>query len=149
MADEHLYSTSIGAQPLDSRCERCGTIIGDPGDGARNTTGTPVARSAYGSPADAARASQDDFRAGLGEQEGPTRPVPTRLLLTVEEAAKRLSVGRTLMYTLVMRHEVASIKVGRTRRIPVGALDEFVRQQIERAQAYTQTSSRSSKGGTV
>jgi excisionase family DNA binding protein len=55
---------------------------------------------------------------------------PTKMLLTVEEAARCLSVGRTLLYTLMMRHEIASIKVGRTRRIPVVALREFVSREL-------------------
>jgi excisionase family DNA binding protein len=53
-----------------------------------------------------------------------------KLLLTVEEAAEVLSLGRTLVYELVMRRQIASIKVGRTRRIPVVALQEFVTRQL-------------------
>jgi len=49
-----------------------------------------------------------------------------RMVLTVEEAAERLSVGRTLMYALVTSGEVESICIGRLRRIPTSALDDFV-----------------------
>jgi excisionase family DNA binding protein len=49
-----------------------------------------------------------------------------KLLLSVEEAALVLSVGRTLLYDLVMRREIFSVKVGRSRRIPMSALQEFV-----------------------
>jgi excisionase family DNA binding protein len=47
----------------------------------------------------------------------PKEP-PAKLLLTVEEAAQILSVGRTLLYDLVMRGKVGSVKIGNARRIP-------------------------------
>ena len=55
-----------------------------------------------------------------------------RLLLTVEQAAERLGWGRTATYQKVLSGEIESIKLGRSRRIPVSALDEFVtRLRIE------------------
>jgi excisionase family DNA binding protein len=53
-----------------------------------------------------------------------------RLLLTIEEAAVALSLGRTFVYELVMRREIPSIKLGRKRRIPVSALNDFVARQL-------------------
>ncbi len=49
-----------------------------------------------------------------------------RIVLTVEEAAERLGVGRTLLYALVRSGDIESIAIGRLRRIPLDALDEFV-----------------------
>lgn len=49
-----------------------------------------------------------------------------RLLLTVEEAADRLGIGRSLMYELIGDGQVASIRVGRLRRVPAEALAEYV-----------------------
>jgi excisionase family DNA binding protein len=49
-----------------------------------------------------------------------------RMVLTVEEAAERLGIGRTLMYALVKSGDVESIAIGRLRRIPLDALDDFV-----------------------
>jgi len=49
-----------------------------------------------------------------------------RIVLTVEEAAERLGIGRTLMYALVKSGEVESIAIGRLRRIPLDALDDVV-----------------------
>lgn len=49
-----------------------------------------------------------------------------KLLVTVAEAAKRLSIGRPKMWELVMRGEVLSFKIGASRRIPVTALDDYV-----------------------
>jgi excisionase family DNA binding protein len=47
-------------------------------------------------------------------------------LLTIEQAAERLQIGRTFAYGLIQRGELASIKLGRARRIPVQAIDEYV-----------------------
>ena len=44
-----------------------------------------------------------------------------RIVLTVEEAAERLGVGRTLMYALVRSGDIESIAIGRLRRIPLDA----------------------------
>ena len=51
---------------------------------------------------------------------------PTPLVLTVEEAADRLGVGRTLMYALVKSGDIESVTIGRLRRIPADALVTFV-----------------------
>ena len=49
-----------------------------------------------------------------------------RIVYTVEEAAERLGVGRTLVYALVRSGDIESIAIGRLRRIPCDALDDFV-----------------------
>jgi excisionase family DNA binding protein len=49
-----------------------------------------------------------------------------RLLLTVEEAADRLGIGRSLMYELIGCGQIASIRVGRLRRVPSESLTEYV-----------------------
>jgi excisionase family DNA binding protein len=51
-----------------------------------------------------------------------------RLVLTIEEAAERLCIGRTLMYSLVKAGAVESVRIGRLRRVPADALDAFLRQ---------------------
>lgn len=60
-------------------------------------------------------------------------PTP-KLLLTVEEAAQQLSVGRPKMYQLVMRGEVLSIKIGASRRIPATAVQEYVQRLCDTAE---------------
>jgi len=52
-----------------------------------------------------------------------------RLLLTVAEAARRLGIGRTLMYELLGSGEVSSVHVGRLHKVPIDALTAFVEQQ--------------------
>jgi excisionase family DNA binding protein len=51
---------------------------------------------------------------------------PAALLLTPEEAARRLSVGRTTLYELLARGELRSVSLGRCRRISVAELEAFV-----------------------
>jgi excisionase family DNA binding protein len=53
-------------------------------------------------------------------------PTTPRIVLTIEEAAECLGIGRTLMYALVTAGEVESVRIGRLRRIPVDALDRYV-----------------------
>lgn len=48
------------------------------------------------------------------------------VLLTVTEAARRLRIGRSLMYELLQAGQVASIHVGRLHRIRPAALEVFV-----------------------
>lgn len=51
---------------------------------------------------------------------------PSAFLLTVEEAAARLRIGRTSMYRLIKTGEIESVPVGRLRRIAPEALVEYV-----------------------
>jgi excisionase family DNA binding protein len=52
--------------------------------------------------------------------------VTPRLLLTVAEAAETLSLGKSLVYTLLATGEIESVRIGRARRIPVEALQHYV-----------------------
>ena len=51
------------------------------------------------------------------------------LLLTMTEAARVLSVGRTTMYELVGAGEIDVVHIGRSARVPVDALEEFVERR--------------------
>lgn len=55
-----------------------------------------------------------------------TGPGDGKLLLTIDEAAQRLGIGRTLMYRLVSTGVVQSVTVGRLRRVPCECLSEYV-----------------------
>lgn len=57
-------------------------------------------------------------------------PAPIKVLLTIDEVAQAMGLGRTFVYELVMRREILSVKLGRKRRIPVSALNDFVARQI-------------------
>jgi len=49
-----------------------------------------------------------------------------KLLLKVEEAAQLLSLSRKTLYDLMSRGELASLKIGGSRRIPLTALHAFI-----------------------
>ena len=53
-----------------------------------------------------------------------------QLLVTPEEAARRLSVGRTTIYELMSSGELQSVNIGRCRRVPVSSLSLFVNRLI-------------------
>ena len=52
------------------------------------------------------------------------------ILLTVEEAARRLSIGRTTMYALLKDGQINSVRIGRLRRIPSEALTVYTARLI-------------------
>lgn len=54
----------------------------------------------------------------------------TLVALTVEEAARRLGIGRTKLYEYVSTGEIASVKIGSLRRIPAEAVNDFLTRQI-------------------
>jgi excisionase family DNA binding protein len=49
-----------------------------------------------------------------------------RLLVTPAEAATALGIGRTRVYELMAAGDLRSVKIGRSRRIPVEALTAFI-----------------------
>jgi len=49
-----------------------------------------------------------------------------KVLVSVEEAAAMLSIGRTSVYMLVRHNELQSTKIGRTRRVLVSSLHDYV-----------------------
>lgn len=54
------------------------------------------------------------------------------LLLTVEEAARRLKIGRTQMYSLINSGQVETVTIGRLRRIPTECLAAYVSNLLAR-----------------
>ncbi|MDT0422633.1 MULTISPECIES: helix-turn-helix domain-containing protein [Streptomyces] len=60
----------------------------------------------------------------------------TLVLLTVEEAARRLGVGRTTCYALIRAGELESVTIGALRRVPAEALPEYV-ARLRQAQRRT------------
>ena len=57
-----------------------------------------------------------------------------RLLFTPEHAAARLDVGRTTVYALMASGELQSVKIGRSRRVPAAALEEYVERLVQSPQ---------------
>ncbi len=54
-----------------------------------------------------------------------------RLLLTAEEVADSLHIGRTRVYALIASKEITSVKIGGLRRIPVDAVREYAAHLVQ------------------
>lgn len=48
------------------------------------------------------------------------------ILVSIKEAARRLAIGRSNLYVHLQRGQLASVRIGRSRRIAVEELDAFV-----------------------
>ena len=57
-----------------------------------------------------------------------------KLLLTMQEAAVALGLGLTSMYALVSRKKIPTIRLGRSRRIPLKVLQQFIETQLSEQQ---------------
>ena len=53
-----------------------------------------------------------------------------RVLLTPEEAGRALHIGRSKVFDLIRSGELASIKIGRLRRVPVGEIHDFAQREL-------------------
>ncbi len=49
-----------------------------------------------------------------------------RLLITVNQAADKIGLGRTTMYQLIRRGDLRSVKIGGARRVAITDLEQFV-----------------------
>jgi excisionase family DNA binding protein len=58
-----------------------------------------------------------------------------KLLYTPSEAADLLGVSRSTLYELLRAGTLASVRIGRSRRIPATALTAYVDQLTDRADA--------------
>lgn len=61
--------------------------------------------------------------------EQPTLFDPEPLLLTIPEAARKLSIGRTLTYELIGSGQLEVVHIGRAIRVPVDAVHAFVERR--------------------
>ncbi|MFQ6147062.1 helix-turn-helix domain-containing protein [Streptomyces seoulensis] len=86
--------------------------------------------------ADALGVPEQRLRTLVLEHTGPT-PDATLAALTVEEAARRLGVGRTTMYALIASGEVGSVLIGRLRRVPAEALADYLASRCQAAAPTT------------
>jgi excisionase family DNA binding protein len=54
-------------------------------------------------------------------------------LLTPDEAAHKLGIGRTKVYELMDRGELPSLRIDRCRRIPASAIPAYIARKLEEA----------------
>ncbi|MEU1802609.1 helix-turn-helix domain-containing protein [Streptomyces sp. NPDC019937] len=64
-----------------------------------------------------------------------TEAAPLLDLLTVPQVMARLQLGRSAVYDLLRSGQLASITLGRARRIPTHALTDFIRTRLEQEAA--------------
>jgi len=55
---------------------------------------------------------------------------PVRLLLRPEEAAESIGVSRARFYELMADGRIKSIKIGRSRRVPVAEITSFIAAEL-------------------
>ncbi|WP_405413637.1 helix-turn-helix domain-containing protein [Streptomyces rubiginosohelvolus] len=82
--------------------------------------------------ADALGVPEQRLRTLVLEHTTPISDAPL-VALTVEEAARRLGVGRTTMYALIASGEIGSVLIGRLRRVPVEALATYLADRSQAA----------------
>jgi excisionase family DNA binding protein len=75
---------------------------------------------------------QTQIVAGMRFDENDGEQCPP-LLVTVEEAAKMLRIGRTVIYQLMQKGALHSVKIGRIRRIVNSSIGEYVNRLVEEA----------------
>jgi excisionase family DNA binding protein len=68
---------------------------------------------------------------------GHSHPDPPRALLSVEEAADVLSIGRTSMYGYLKAGLVRSVKLGHRRFVPADAIAAYIKRLSEQQQDPT------------
>ena len=54
-----------------------------------------------------------------------------KLLLKPSEAAQVLGIGRSLMYELIARREIPSVRLGRCLRVSKESIQKWIRDQEE------------------
>ena len=110
---------------------------------ARARSGKTIARGAPGSlVAAVAELSAAAALAGMRSSASAARPViggapgvsgvsgsssGQKLLVSVEEAAWRLSIGKTTLYELFAAGVIRSVQIKRSRLVPVAELEAYVR----------------------
>jgi excisionase family DNA binding protein len=53
------------------------------------------------------------------------------ILVSVVEVARMLSIGRTAAWELVRKQKIKSVKIGRTRRVSIVAIQEYIQRLMD------------------
>ena len=56
-------------------------------------------------------------------------------LITVPQAAARLGLSRSKGWQLAQRNQIPVVRIGRSVRVPVDALDQWIREQTQKEAA--------------
>jgi len=57
------------------------------------------------------------------------------ILYTVEEVADILHIGRSTVFTLIKQGKLESIRLGRSRRVPIDAMQEYVNDLLSESRS--------------
>ncbi|ADJ42174.1 hypothetical protein AMES_0353 [Amycolatopsis mediterranei S699] len=71
--------------------------------------------------------------ANEADTQPPPRPMPPRVLFTVQEAGAQLGIGRTTAFTLVASGELESVQIGRLRRVHIDAINDYAARLVARS----------------
>ena len=96
---------------------------------SQNEASAMLARLRHSSVAESAQSTRiqgSHAPSPWGERALPAGAPESKLLLKVEEAAYLLSLSRKTIYDLMGHGELASLKIGGSRRIPLTALHAFI-----------------------
>lgn len=99
-------------------------LISQPGTTAIESTrrrgGVRGTRAASGSPATDKRVDQHVEIASFGDE----------LLLDANDVARRLKIGRTKTYQLILRGAIPVVRIGRSVRVPAMALARWIEANV-------------------
>lgn len=73
------------------------------------------------------------LRPARGKGVGPVSGEPLAELITVQQAADRLAVSRWMIYRLIWENRLASVQIGRCRRIIRQSFDDYLANLIEKS----------------
>ena len=74
-------------------------------------------------------------RVAMADQVDEVSRGTVRLLLRPEEGANAIGVSRARFYELLAEGQLKSIKIGRSRRIPLSELQGWIAREIEKQSA--------------
>ena len=69
-------------------------------------------------------------------QPQPTNTQPHKLAYTVKEAASLLSLSRSFLYELIHSNRIATITIGKARRITKGQLEDYLKKREAEAESF-------------
>ena len=70
------------------------------------------------------------------------KSAPQPLLLKPEDAARQLGISRSTVFDLIAHGKIGSLKIGRSRRIPLTELRRFIEEMIQRSPEVVQNEGR-------
>jgi excisionase family DNA binding protein len=67
---------------------------------------------------------------GIYDEKVAPGPNP-KFLLSIDEVSEALGIGRSAVYQLLAQEELPVVRIGKTVRIPIAAIEAFIRRQSQ------------------